>query len=46
VTGTVTGAKLRIRTETEVAEAGNGGYAAVMHTGSGPTWVGYLEQKQ
>ena len=39
-------AKFGIRTETDVAEAGNGGYSAVIRTGSGPTWIGYAEQTQ
>ena len=46
MTGTVTGAKFGIRTETDVTVAGSGGYAEVIRTGSGPTWVGNLEQTQ
>lgn len=46
VTGTVTGAKFGIRTETDVTVAGNGGYSEVIRTGSGPTWSGNLEQTQ
>lgn len=46
MTGTVTGAKFGIRTEIVVAVAGSAGYAAVIRTGSGPTWIGYSEQTQ
>jgi hypothetical protein len=46
VTETVTGAKFGIWTETEVTVADRGGYSDVIRTGSGPTWLGNLEQTQ
>lgn len=46
MTGTSTGAKFGIRTETDVTVSGTGRYSDVIRTGSGPTWMGYVEHTQ